>query len=165
MIRRILKLARDNERVVIVDPETERAFIVLPLSVYEQLVDESAFDEDEFNAVDDDWAVPVEEEVGESGADELAGPMAMGSFDSVRHTSDLAQDDGLSRRLTDQSLIDSIDRDIAAWKAAQEQSAMAPEPTVANLDELTLTPVPGPEAPMTPPASAEEEKFYIEPVA
>lgn len=125
MIKRILKLAEDNERVVIVDPETERAFVILPLSTYERLVDECAFDDEEFDEVDDNWTPPLDEALP----------------------------------TTDQSLIDSIDRDIAAWKVAQERMS---EPA---LDELTLTPMPGDEAPMKPPASEEEEKFYIEPVA
>lgn len=150
MLQRILKLARDNERVVIVDPETERAFIVLPLDAYERLVDECAFDEEEFDTIDDDWVAPIgEEQLWEAGE---AAPQAP---------------------LTEQSLIDSIDRDIAAWKATQERiSEPTPEPVetpmappAASLDELTLSPMPGDEAPMKPPASVEEEKFYIEPVA
>lgn len=146
MIKRILKLAEDNERVVIVDPETERAFVILPLSTYERLVDSEEVEdmgdmEDELEDFDDEWVSP------------LSTPQP----------------------LTEQNLIDSIDRDIAAWKAAQEQAAEEPaqasagagaEPmSAAGLDELTLTPVPGDEAQITPPASAEEEKFYIEPVA
>lgn len=136
MIKRILKLAEDNERVVIVDPETERAFVILPLSTYERLVDSEEVEdmgdmEDELEDFDDEWVSP------------LSTPQP----------------------LTEQNLIDSIDRDIAAWKAAQEQAAEEPAPAAAGLDELTLTPVPGDEAQVTPPASAEEEKFYIEPVA
>lgn len=144
MIKRILKLA-DNERIVIVDPETEHAFVILPLADYERLVDSGEVGD-----------------IGDIGEDELA------DFD----------DEWVSPPpppLTEQNLIDSIDRDIAAWKAAQEQAAGEPAPaeagagtepmSAAGLDELTLTPVPGDEAQITPPASAEEEKFYIEPVA
>ncbi|MEK7481499.1 MAG: hypothetical protein AAB633_02025 [Patescibacteria group bacterium] len=158
MIKRILNLARKHKKLVVVDPETERAFVIIPLSVYERLEDSGALedtDEDAFEDFDEEWTPSFDEKPWEEPV----------SDEALNETSETP--------LTEQSLIDSIDRDIAAWKAAQEQgaeeavsAAAAPraEPA-ANLDELTLTPVPGGEAPMTPPASAEEEKFYIEPVA
>ena len=141
MLARILKLARENERLVIFDSDTERAFVVLPLDVYEGLRHEAGheheFDEDELDGLDEDGTPPA---LLDELDDIWTSPLAEAPAEAVDH-------------LTEENLIDSIEHDIATWKAAQEE-----------LNELTLTPLPGAEAPATPPTSGEEEKFYIEPV-
>ena len=147
MLARILKLARENERLVIFDSETEHAFVVLPLGVYEQLRHEAGCEfDDELDDLDEDGTPPA--------LNELDDIWTSPSEEAGSYRAALQDDSPEASRLTDQNMIDSIEHDIATWKAAQEE-----------VNELTLTPLPGAEGQATPPASGEEEKFYIEPVS
>lgn len=145
MLQRILKLARENGQLVVFDPETEHAFVVLPLGAYERLRYEAGheFDDNEFDDFDED--------VESSAMDELDDTWVA---PPVEASTTEAQLEDVHDHLTEENLIDSIEHDIATWKAAQEEA-----------NELTLTPLPGAEGQATPPVSGEEEKFYIEPVS
>lgn len=162
MIKRILKLARENERLVIFDSETERAFVVVPLGEYERLARDAGA---EFDTIDDAFDEDSDDTAWTSPADLPWMPEPDGIPDSAFGASGTAPAATQQGRLTEENLIDSIERDIAGWKAAQETEVPVEEsPAVAALDELTLTPVPGEESQAPKTGSQDEEKFYIEPV-
>jgi len=192
MFQKLLNLAKKRGEIVVVDPETGEPFILKPLEdeMEDFVPDLSNF---EWEDNDDDTDIdnlpigsPAEDWLPEAGVDEMndetveipgleptpsfveaAGdrswekPVFEPDF-SVEEPTPVAEE---TPGLTDQGLIDKIDRDIAKWKAEQKMTEVSEEKSagaVVSLDDLTLAPLPGEE--VASEAGETEEKFYIEPV-
>lgn len=171
MFERIFSLIRKTgDRVIMVDPETDEAFVLLPLSTYEELIEgEECADsncencscehqEGENAALDEEWGSPWQQHESDYP---LPGALDRREEEEDQKQASEAPD------LTENQLIDKINHDIALWKAEQEAMAHSKEEeggkedAGALLDQITLSPVPEQES-----AGKEgEEKFYIEPVA
>jgi len=186
MFERLFRIMRKTgHRIVMVDPDTEQAYVLLPFSVYEDLLDRAG---DEGAALYDDDADEQDfEHVASAWHDHDGGPWGPsqgaevpGEEDEVysKEEAALPVEEAPSRGndLTPPDLIDTINRDIAAWRAGMAGESRSPVNSTGRsgeqvsvegapaLDDLTLIPVPGEEASPTQNGAAEEEKFYIEPV-
>ncbi|MBI4098656.1 MAG: hypothetical protein HY437_01325 [Candidatus Magasanikbacteria bacterium] len=190
MFERLFRIMRKTgHRVVMVDPDTEQAYVLLPFSVYEDLLDRAGDEGDELYDDDDDqawehvasgWQSETEEPRSERLSDtrdafeEMRERPREPRFEETPLPAEAPSSEG--HDLTPPDLIDTINRDIAAWRAEMagesrspvtvtgRSGEQAPAEGVPTLDDLTLTPVPGEEASPTQNGGAEEEKFYIEPV-
>lgn len=157
MFERLFRIMRKTgHRVVMVDPETEQAYVLLPFSVYEDLLDRAGDEGDENDILDDDHDGSWEHVASEWREHGDVAALPRHGAEVQDHDEEEAPSQG--NDLTPSDLIDTINRDIAAWRAGMAEVAPA-------LDDLTLIPVPGEEAsPAQSNGAAEEEKFYIEPV-
>ncbi len=167
MLKKLLDLARSRGEAVIVDSETGELFELRPLMEdFEDFVpDFSDFVEDEgedpFADAPSIW----------SESEDAAEQTPEISFSESNNMAEMSQNFGVpassNADLTDEDLIAKIDRDIEEWKRQQQLAQNATQSVeksspVADLNDLTLTPVqePSAQAEVTPG----EEQFYIEPV-
>lgn len=175
MLQRLFHILRKTgHRVVVVDPDTERAYVLLPFSAYEDLLDRAGDDGDARydDELDDEW-----EHVASTWHEHEDETWGSQPVDHEHDEEEVIEEAPLpvevspspDSDLTPPDLIDTINRDIAAWRAGMAgkspKGEQMPEEAAPLLDDLTLTPVPGEEAaPASRNGSTEEEKFYIEPV-
>ena len=180
MFERLFRIMRKTgHRVVMVDPDTEQAYVLLPFSVYEDLLDRAGDEGDElydddaehdFEHVASAWhdhdESTWEQRHGAQGAEVPDGEDEVYGREEAELPAEEAPSKG--NDLTPPDLIDTINRDIAAWRAGMAKESRGGEQASVEgapaLDDLTLLPVPGEEASPTQSGGAEEEKFYIEPV-
>jgi len=156
LISRLISLVeRTGDRVVLADPQTGKAVVVLDLSSYERLCVGSQMTETAPPAV-------VEKEVQATAKIEELKVQKSSEIKVKTTTKDKSADKlpppvtntGLTD-LTQDELLDKINREIAAWKTGQEKKRTEELKAAAQ----TAEPFSGVSAVLE-----EEERFYLEPI-
>jgi hypothetical protein len=135
---------KKNERVILVDSRTGEACVVMSLGAYERLSQEEP------------GAALDEESVKKGlGSPKKSIPRAV---DKKAERTDLevksAAEIGAVRDLTQEELLDKINRDIGAWKLAQEKKRTDELQSVVSMDMPMIS----------RGIMEEEERFYLEPI-
>jgi hypothetical protein len=160
-ITRVVGLVQKNgDRVILADPQTGKAVVVLDLESYERLCDTSAV------AAATPPVAPVKtQENTLKIAQKTAEPSK--NTTSKRQPVFLApeaSEKASMRDLTQEELLDKINRDIGVWKTAQERKH-AEELVSAAQTLPRFSAIGGPAAGgETQNALEEEERFYLEPI-
>lgn len=157
LIARVINLIQKNgDKVVLADPQSGKAVVVMDLEAYEKLCVQPAP-----AAV---GALPADRQ---AKAIEMAPKMATlegekkaeqsqnsGKKKGIRLTAETMGPTHILADLTQEQLIDKINRDIGAWKTAQDRRRTDELKSAAQL------------APQFEAVSAieDEERFYLEPI-
>lgn len=171
-IARIIALVQKHgDRIVVADPSVGRAVVVLDLAEYERLRDASPVIASTSEAISTPLVVTVpppatHQHLNSSTPQDLSQPHQQLNTSTAQN---LLQD------LTQEQLIDKINRDIGAWKTAQDRkrtdelkTALSPADVPATQPAPSAKKVtePRPETPRsqpTPPIE-DEERFFLEPI-
>jgi len=155
LITRLISLVeKTGDRVVLADPETGKAVVVMDLSSYERLCTGGV--KAEYRVAP---AAVKEPELETKNSPAKSPKMAENKVNSAKvgKAADTAPETPVSGSLTDLTqaeLLDKINREIAAWKTAQE-SKRAEELKAAA---MTVSPF------GAAGVFEEEERFYLEPI-
>lgn len=149
LIARVINLIQKNgDKVVLADPQSGKAVVVMDLEAYEKLCVQPA-----------PVAAPKAIEIAPKIAPVEAEKKAEQSQNSakkkgIRLTAETMGPTHILADLTQEQLIDKINRDIGAWKTAQDRRRTDELKSAAQL------------APQFEAVSAieDEERFYLEPI-
>lgn len=156
LISRLISLVeRTGDRVVLADPQTGKAVVVMDLSSYEKLcVGVKPAELSSKPAVTDEpaAAVKIEEPKAQKTAEikEKTPSRAQSAVKPAVPVSNTGLTD-----LTQDELLDKINREIAAWKNGQESKRTEELKAAAK----TVVPMSG-----VASVFEEEERFYLEPI-
>ena len=181
LISRLISLVeKTGDRVVLVDPSTAKAVVVMDLESYEKMLGQPA------QTAPAEPAPPVEkeEEPAEKPATATPSPDILPALsgkipkqevqqpvaDKGEETATVSPNPAASSDLTQDELLDKINRDIGEWKTAQERKRTAElqavvtreEPAAATLSKSEPEPVQ--EVIQPTGGLEEEERFYLEPI-
>jgi hypothetical protein len=157
LINRLVSLVeRTGDRVVLADPTTGKAVVVMDLNSYERLCVPA-----QSSVALEIPVAPIEYQK----AVEIAVPSQISRSKAVKPPiaarSDLAD-------LTHEELMDKINRDIGAWKEAQESRTRAEELGKKSVKQpaakVAVEPGAGSREPKATAQMEDEERFYLEPI-
>ncbi len=155
LISRVVELiGRHGDRVVLADPQSGKAVMVMDLKAYEALVSGQKADPPAAAQTAMPVALPIETPAPAKPA-KIAQKTAVRSVVSVTAAKPepIATDEPLAD-LTQEELLDKINREIGAWKTAQESKRTQELQSAAqNVTQFQVT-----------KAFEEEERFYLEPI-
>lgn len=154
LLARVIALIQKNgDKVVVADPATGKAVVVMDLDAYETLCAAHAETAPAVAPVRAPEIMPkpavhVPEKIAEQSVkNDKKKP--------VKVTPETMGTTHLLADLTQEQLIDKINRDIGAWKTAQD---------LRRTDELKSAVQPAPQPQQPASALEDEERFYLEPI-
>jgi hypothetical protein len=153
LFSRVINLIQKNgDKVVLADPQSGRAVVVMDLESYEKLCGSKSPEE-----APKEVSRPTEISTGfapQKGGKNAEQSQKVAKKTGVRLTPDTMGGTHVMTDLTQEELIDKINRDIGAWKTAQERR---------RSDELKSAAHSAPQH-ETVNALEDEERFYLEPI-
>ena len=157
LITRVISLIQKNgDKVVLADPQSGKAVVVMDLESYERLCVPTHVSTPAPTPIEAPVRTPMMapkiaiQEVEKKAEVSKISTKKKG----IQVTPDTMGSTHILADLTQEELIDKINRDIGAWKTAQERR---------RTDELKSAAQPAPQY-ETVNAMEEEERFYLEPI-
>jgi hypothetical protein len=160
-------VARTGHNMVVPDPTTGKSYVVMELADYEKLLGGISTPKETTQPVSIQPSVTEPVQTPSKGVFEQTVPVRQESnkialFSEKKHVEQTLSG-APSVDLTQEELLDKINRDIGDWKTAQERKRA--EVLQSAAERPASKPVaPQPEQVFVESALEEEERFYLEPI-